>query len=317
MNNLIYLGQKTIATNDSYNHEIEDYETFDIFSCTKSIKDIMLLHINSNYPNSFGIVTANNFVFPTNFEYINEYYLFCGILSSFEETIKGYFKKASFIENNTIIDGLRIQFEGEDDYLLLNEAIKLCQNIFLTFLQIEKKVDFARNTIFQCNYNAIPYDFVKEQELKNCNFFAFFYFIHIDLNMLKIEDLDFVIQDKFTKNLNINPYVMHKTDIEKEISDIFYLIPSGIKKNRGKNIDVLERYHRIFDLYSYQYYLSKKATYHNCIVWLMKKGYKFSEHDTSSTMSNTADTSQYNTYIKEDKKTIANIKKLAENIFVF
>ena len=199
MNDIEHVKDEVRVISDPYSQENEDYEIYNLFSCDRSLISIFKLHINSEFQ---GLFNTTNFVFLNNYSYENEYFLFAKILSSLEDYIQEYFEKAFQIHNDPL-EMIEIKFQDQSDYLSVYEAIKVCQNIFLTYLPIEKKVEFAKNTIFQCNYTDLPNDFFKEQEIGNFNFYALCYFISMDLNILKIEDLDCVKKDKFTKTLNI------------------------------------------------------------------------------------------------------------------
>jgi len=311
MERLVYVKQFTQAiSNDPYSAEDESYETCYLFICLDSLDAIMQQHIRIEYSVA---LSYSNISFPTDFDYKKEYYLYSQILFTLVGAVKYYFERASIIEKFNI-DKIVVKFTDIDDNLSVEEAIKSCQNIFLKLLPLEKKLYIAENIIFKCNYNSVLYDFIKEQEFNDFNFYALVYFMYIDLNELTVEDLNFVHENKFTKVLKINPFTMHKDTIQKKVNEIFGIAPSGVKKNHGKIFTRLESYKRMFDVYLHVRYLSEeKWTYHKCILYLISRGHNFSEPVDMSDRS--ADTIKYNIYIKEDKKTITTIQKIAEEYF--
>lgn len=316
MSNLLqYKGFQTYAICDSYIQEVEEYMTYIIFECEYSLKNILILHLNTYYVDYFGGIPLNDFEIIENFYYRNEFRVFSEVLISLKESVEQYYNIASQ-EHSFDSKDVRIKFLGCNDYLLLNDAIKKCQNIFLNNLPVEKKLNFLTNIIFQCHYDSVPYGFLKQQELKNINFYAFVYFISIDLRKITIEQIDFVAQDQFAKHIIINPFYMHHSDINTQIMQIFRTMQNGIKKNNGQKFSALQAYKRVFDVHLYMdYYLPSKFNFHKCIMWLEGRGHRFLQF--GSLDNETSSTCPYNVYIREDIKTIEQFNKVATEHFVF
>lgn len=300
------------------NHDgLESYVFCLLFRVDKSIDEVLSLHLNSNY----GEITCREDFESYNYfpKFITgDFYLISKALSDgipnevfryFEEAWHIY-KKDISADLNSNINTLRIKFT-DTDYKTYAEIVESICNAFLTLLPSKKILEFSKELVFTCSYDALPFEFYTKKT--SINYTALVYLIQKDLTKLTYFDITRIKKDVFNSHILFNPFFDTQFEIIDKIKDIFYRL-GKIKVNKTKTGNKDIKYKRIFDIYlmtTYPtiYFMSdsiEKLTNKEICQKLLELGYSYGDILGSDSIL----TSKYNRQVKRDLNLIEQLKKI-------
>lgn len=307
--------------NPSVDPDCPDFKTYHIFYTCSPLE----CHLFSEVQKSTSEYPLDSFFLQANTQSaINEktnrmaFYTISKILvDKIPEMILDLFLKASSlyekitkqkqdIERGNILFSL----DDQNDFMDYNDVLNFARNYFLK--QMLPKMDFynfIKHIVFKCHYDEPYYCFIKEPSFEDINFFALFHFIQRGVDNVQISDIDYVKDKNIAIQLNINPVIINKRDSEKLLNQI-YSIPREHKLHFKSNH--FSSWQRLFDIFLIKSFHDNKLTIHEVIKILVRLG--------DATLSRnlledddeigTADTSQYNSYVKNAIEKIDKIKKI-------
>lgn len=296
---------------------IESYVACLLFCIDKSINETLNLYLNS----SFGERTYwKDFESYENFPKFEggDFFIISKVLSDgIPKEINWYFEQAWSVYKKDIllnrdfnINTLRLQFL-DTDYLTYAETVESICNAFLVLLPPKKILEFSKELIFTCSYDALPFEFFSQKS--SINYTALVYLIQKDLTTLTFSDITRIKKDVFNKQIQFNPFFDTQFEIIGKIKYIFYQL-GKIKINDTKTGSKDEKLKRTFDIYlmtTYPdiYFISdskEKLTNKDIYTELLNIGYSYGEQYGDESI----DASKYHCQIKRELELIDALKKI-------
>lgn len=300
------------------NSEFENYDTRLFFSVNRSIDEILTLHLNSAYGEDTNRNDFERYNYFPKFHEIEDFFLISKILSdNIPNEVSWYFERAwhkykkDFSSNMSFdINILHIKFL-DTDYLSYAKTVESMCDSFLGILPTKKILEFSKELIFRCSYDAQPFEFYSQKS--SINYTALVYLLQKDLTSLTFFDITQIKKDVFNRQIQFNPFFDTQFEIIGKIKDIFYQLEK-IKINDTKTGNKDEKLKRIYDIYLMTKYpniyfesedknkLSNKEIY----LELLKLGYSYGEEYDDESMN----ASKYHRQIQRELKLIDELKKI-------
>lgn len=300
------------------NSEFENYDTRLFFSVNRSIDEILTLHLNSAYGEDTNRNDFERYNYFPKFHEIEDFFLISKILSdNIPNEVNWYFERAwhnykkDFSSNMSFdINVLHIKFL-DTDYLSYEKAVESMCDSFLGILPTKKILEFSKELIFRCSYDAQPFEFYSQKS--SINYTALVYLLQKDLTSLTFFDITQIKKDVFNRQIQFNPFFDTQSEIIEKIKKIFYQL-GKIKINDTKTGNKDEKLKRIYEIYliitypTIYFQTEKRIALKNSELYskLIELGYSYeSQYENDS-----INASKHHRQIQRELELIKELKKI-------